>query len=468
MRRVVGAAMFLMLCTTSGVRAQGFGLNEVGTCAVSRGFAATASPCTDGSAVFWNPAALTSLEGLTASVGVARISIAAEFTQDTTGRVFEGDEVVEYPPHVFASYRVSPRLAVGAGVYVPYGLTSAWRNDFPGRFMALRASLETIYAQPTVAWELAPGWSIGGGPVFGFSSVELTQSVDLSQQVLAPGLTFGLLGVPRGTEFARASLDGTAMGFGFNVGLHGRIGQSVQVGVRFLSAIDFEYDDATADFQQVETDLTVPADVTVPGGPTIPAGTPVDMLLAAQFTEGGSLSRQDVATELTHPWQLQGGLALSILPQTVLSAEVNVIGWSAFDVLPVNFSNPATPDQELIEDYETSWTLRLGAEHRFVNGWKGRAGFAYSQSPAPDETVTPLLPEQDRFNYGFGVGIPLAERWTFDAGYLRVQGEGRRGRIVERESLDQGAAELNGGFYALSANVFSIGVSYGQARGGGQ
>jgi long-chain fatty acid transport protein len=468
MHRVVGVSAAMGLCMTTGVQAQGFGVNEIGTCAVARGFAATAAPCADGSAVFWNPAALTDLAGLTATVGVARIGIAAEFAQDTTGRVFEGDDVVEYPPHAFVTYRLTPRLALGAGVYVPYGLTSAWRDDFPGRFLALRASLQTVYAQPTVAWELAPGWSIGGGPVVGYSTVELSQSTDLSLQTLAPGLTFGVLGVPRGTEFARASLDGSATGFGFNVGVHGRIGETVQLGVRYLSSIDFEFDDADASFRQIETDLTIPADVTIPGGPTIPAGTPVDALLAPQFAEGGPLSAQAVRTEIAHPWQLQGGVAFAITSRTTLSAEASVIGWSAFDVLPVDFSNAATPDQELIEDYETSWTLRLGAEHRFMNGWNGRAGFAYSQSPAPDESVTPLLPEQARFNYGVGVGIPFAGRWTVDLGYLRVQGEGRRGRVVERASRTETAAELNTGFYTLTANVLSVGISYGSARGGSQ
>lgn len=458
------AAMGVYLASSAG--AQGFGLNEVGTCAVSRGFAATVLPCPDGSAVFWNPAALTTLDGLVVSAGVARIGIASEFTEDTTAAVFEGEDVIEYPPHAFVSYRLTPTIALGAGVYVPYGLTSEWRYDFPGRFLARRASLRTIYAQPAIAWEFAPGWSIGGGPIFGHSSVELTQALDLSAQEIAPGLSFGMLGVPRATEFARGSLDGSATGFGFNVGLHGTMSERVQVGLRFMSAIDFEFDDATAEFEQVETDLIVPADATIPGGPTVPAGTPIDNLLQPQFQEGGPLSRQTVRTELTHPWQLQGGIAIGVTPQTWLSAEVAVIGWESFDVLPVDFSNTATPDQTLIEDYETSWTLRLGAEHRFQNGWHGRVGFAYSDSPAPDETVTPLLPEQNRFNYGIGVGIPLAEGWTVDLAYLRVQGEGRRGRIVERESMDETAEDLNSGFYELHANVFSVGLTFRLAGGG--
>ena len=400
------------------------------------------------------------LEGITIAAGVARIGVEAEFTRDSTARVHEGDDVVEYPPHLFAAYRVSPRLALGAGVYVPYGLTSAWRPDFPGRFVAERATLRSIYVQPTAAFALSPDWSIGGGPIFAHSTVELVQAVDLADQTLVAGLTFGLLGVPRHTQFARASLEGSATAFGVNVGIQGRVGNA-RIGVRYLSALTFEYDDATADFTQVPTDLTVPASVPIPGGPVVPAGTSVDDLLQPQFIEGGPLSAQGVHTEITHPWQLQGGVALDVGERTTASVEIAVLGWSSFDALPVDFENPATPDLTLLQDYETSWTLRFGAEHRLANGWEGRAGFAFTRSPAPDETVTPLLPEQDRLNFGAGIGIPVASRWGVEVAYLRTQGVGRRGRLIERDSRSETAEELNDGFYAIGANVLSIGVRYG-------
>ncbi|HSJ65810.1 MAG TPA: outer membrane protein transport protein [Gemmatimonadaceae bacterium] len=458
-----GSWAMLLVVAAATAEAQGFALSEIGTCAVSRAFAATAAPCADGSAVFWNPAALAVHEGLTVSAGVARIGVHSEFTRDSTGGLHEGDDMAEYPPHLFAAYRLSPRLAFGGGAYVPYGLTSAWRPDFPGRFVVQRASLRTIYVQPTVALALTPGWSIGGGPVIGHSTVELVQALDLSRQTLLPGITFGMLGVPRGTEFARATLEGTSTAIGYNVGVHGRLG-AIRLGLRYLSAVRFEYDDSDAMFDQIPADLTVPAALQIPGGPSIPAGTPVDDLLSPQFTEGGPLSAQSVRTEITHPWQLQGGAALTIRERTTLSLEAAWMGWSAFDEVAVDFSNPATPDLRLIEDYETSWTLRIGAEHVLANGWAARTGLAVARSPAPDETVTPLLPEQDRTNFGAGLGVPIASGWTLDVGYLRVQGSGRRGRIVEREARSQRADELNEGFYVLTANVLSVGLRYGGTR----
>ena len=83
-------------------------------------------------------------------------------------------------------------------------------------------------------------------------------------------------------------------------------------------------------------------------------------------------------------------------------------------------------------------------------------GFSYATTPAPDVTVTPLLPDMDRYNFSLGAGIPIGERVTLDAGYLRVETEGRRGRTGERVDRAQTAEQLNNGFYALNANIFSV------------
>ena len=49
------------LLLPAAVGAQGFGLNEIGSCAVARGFAVTSVPCNDPSEIYWNPAATTGL-----------------------------------------------------------------------------------------------------------------------------------------------------------------------------------------------------------------------------------------------------------------------------------------------------------------------------------------------------------------------------------------------------------------------
>jgi len=449
-------ATLLALGAACTVHAQGFQLNEIGSCAVARGQAVTASPCKDPSVIYWNPAAAASLDGWSIYAGAAAIQVGGGFTADTSRRFSSGDVPISVPFHVFVNYGSRDnRWAAGLGVYVPYGLTSQWHSDFPGRFEALKASLASVYFQPNFAYRFAPGWQVGGGPVIGYSQVQLRQSLDLAQQFAEPGLTFGQLGVAAQTEFARAKLSGSGTAVGFNIGVHGTLGADWEVGARYLSKLDFHYDNADATFSQVLTNLVLPA-----GNPLgAPAGTPVDAILSSQFAPGQPLSAQKVSTRITHPAQFQVGLGYSGLVTTRLEGDFEWTQFSSFDNLPITFSGPASSQSRtLIEDYQNSWSIRVGAEHSFPVGIKGRLGFTYVKSPAPDETVTPLLPDMNRRNYTVGLGVPLSPRYTLDAGYLHVDTSGRRGRIVERTSAAQTALDLNSGFYTLDANVLSLSI----------
>jgi long-chain fatty acid transport protein len=449
-------ALLAVLAAPAVLPAQGFGLNEIGTCAVARASATTGAPCNDASSIFWQPAFGTRLEGLQVYAGLAAIALGGDFTADRTLRVDEADVPTEFPPHLFVNWK-SParRYAVGLGVYVPYGLTSQWKQDFPGRFLAQRASLATIYVQPNLSIDITKNWSIGGGPVIGHSTVELKQSLDLSQQGLPgrPGLTFANLGIAPGTEFARASLEGGAFGYGFHVGVHGRFAERWQVGGRFISSMEFRYEDADAAFEQVATGLIIP-DGTVFG---VPNGTPYDAVLAPSFAGTGALTSQKVETAITHPGQAQVGVGYRAAFGTLFSADYSYIIWSKFKELPLAFQGPARASSRyLIEDYDNSSSVKFGLEHEFAGLATARGGISWVQTPAPDETVTPLLPDQDRMNYAIGLGLPLGGRFVVDASYLKVDTEGRRGRIAERTSYSQTAEQLNSGFYRLRANIFSL------------
>ena len=452
-----------LLLTTLGVAAvavsgrrlgaQGFGLPEIGSCAIARGFANTGSPCKDASTIFWNPGAATTLTGWNVVAGAAAIAVKGEFQQDTTGRVWDSDIPTAIVPHLFLNYHgAGSKAAFGIGVYVPYGLTSQWTNDFPGRFQAKKASLQTIYVQPNLAWQVHPKWSIGAGPIIGFSTVELIQAIDLSAQATPTGATFAQLGIPLRTEFARARLKGSSTAFGAQIGIHGQPTPDWSLGARYLTSLDFKYDDADATFTQVQTGLVLGGTVQ----PPFSANTPVDALVAGQFTTGGKLVSQKVGTKITHPAQIQAGIAYTGLRNWNFAADYAWVGWSKFDELPVNFAD-ASLRRTLIEDYNNTSAIRLGAEYTVPdNGWKLRGGFVGAASAAPEETVTPLLPEQDRNYYTLGLGIPFMKTWGIDASYAYVKTPGARGRIVERTSTSQTAAQINSGVYTLNANIFSL------------
>ena len=468
LRRRTGCWMALALVSfpAAGIRAQGFGLNEISTCGIGRAFSAVATGCNDASSIYWNPAASARLSGWSVLAGAAAIVLDGKFEQDTTFRTFKGDVPTALVPHVFVNYHnPASRVSWGLGAYVPYGLTSQWKTDFPGRFLAQKAALQTIYIQPNASWQINSRVSIGGGPVIGHSSVELIQGVDLSEQVV-PGLTvggqpvrFSSLGIAKRTEFARARLEGDAWGFGAHVGLQARLSRAWTFGVRYLTPITFKYDDADAVFTPVTTNLVlggaIPNPANPSGPPIVPAGTPVDALVSSSFTSG-PLVAQKVSTKVAHPSQFQVGFVYTGFSNWEIEADYALVGYSSFKELPIDFSNAATPDRTLIEDYNNSSAIRLAAEYRFSNTLQVRGGFAGVTRAAPNETVTPLLPEQDRANYALGASLPVFSRWVIDGAYVLVTTPGRRGRIDERTSTQQTATQLNTGVYSLTAHIFAL------------
>jgi long-chain fatty acid transport protein len=492
--------------------AQAFGLNEIGTCAFSRGMSATSAPCNDASSIFWNPAALAGLTGNSILVGAAAISIEAKFTRDSALGSHEGDVPLQVVPHLFLN-ATRGNKSFGLGVYVPYGLTSQWKDDFPGRFLASKASIASIYIQPNFAMSFKQGrWMIGGGPVFGHSNVELIQAADLADQIArvdsttVPGtrniIRFSNLGIGRRTEFARATLEGSANSLGLNVGVLGKLNENWTFGLRYLSSLMMEYDDAEATFEQKPTGIVFAANN--PLG--YPAGTQFDTLatvrsrfcadagsdMPAPFggsaqtcAAAGLLGPQTVSTRIAHPDQFQVGFSYRGFPSWMVAVDYEWTGWRKFRELPVNFSRDTLPsanpipqpgdpcpatgaplagpcdfdilDRELLEDYNNTSAIRIGAERTMQNGWLLRLGFAGVASAAPDETVTPLLPEQDRSYWTLGTAIPVKkDRVTLDAAYGYVMGAGKRGRIDERLLRSQTATSLNSGVFDLSAHVFSF------------
>ena len=402
----------------------------------------------------WNPGAIPKTRGLSVLAGLALIPLEGDFTRDTTFVQYDTDISTAVVPHVFATYR-DDRLTYGLGVYVPYGLTSQWTEDFPGRFTAQKASLQTIYFQPNVAFQITEGWSVGLGPVIGHSSVELIQGIDLSQQrtsASATAPTFGQLGIAKGTEFARATLEGSATAYGVNVGFHGRITNEWQVGGRFLSQLYFKYDDAEAVFEQRPTGSDArreqSARRTRGNAGRRAARRPVHRLGGAHGPAG-----QDAHHA---PCPGAGRCRIHRDSRTPPSASTTRGSDGSRSRSCRSTSRVAAPDRLLFEDYNNTSSIRVGVDHRFTNGAALRGGFAAAAAAAPDVTVTPLLPEQDRTYWTIGGGYPITSRFTVDGAFMKIFTPGRRGRLDERTARTQTAEQLNVGSYTLRANIFSL------------
>ena len=439
---------------SSRAAAQGYGLYEQGACMMGRGGAGVAAPCDDGSAIFFNPAGLAVHTGLVASVGATTISPRGRFTDSTTHLVSPLNATTFLAP---GEYIAAPwhGVVVGLGVFAPYGLTSDWPTTSEGRFVSYKSSVQSLYVQPTVAFHAGKRLFIGLGIDITHTSVELDRRVDLSTQLIpgAGGLTFAALGVPQGTDFANVALSGSGLHAGVHVGFIFKADDAWSFGGRYLSGQTVSITNGKLATLQVPTGLRLP--IPLPG---VPAGTPIDVLLAPEFTAGAPLGPQTATTSLPLPDQLVLGTAYRASKQLQLFIDYQFTHWAMFNQLLIQ--NQIAPPTVLYGHWNNTHGIRIGGEYLLPRDIVVRAGFDANTAAEPAQSVTPVLPEAPRKELAFGTSLPLAKRLHLDLAYMYVNQSDRAGRTVDTGAVPPTTA-LNNGLFHYYANLFSASVVWG-------
>jgi long-chain fatty acid transport protein len=441
--------------------AQGFSVNEHSACSMGRAGTGTAAPCDDGSAMVFNPAGLASIgkgHGVF-TAGATVIAARGKYTNSATGFVDDMKDNNYWVPSGYAAYGITDRIAAGVGVFAPYGLTTEWPSTAQGRFLGYRSHIQAIYVQPTVAAKLGEYIKVGGGLDINFFSVELRQHLDLASVKLnpalgaPPGTTFGNLGIPAGTDFADAKLSGSTTNFGYHLGVILKATDKLSFGVKYLARQHVTIDNGKAHFTQIATGLKVaPGSPLAPPSGPFPAGTDFDaVILGPQFQAGGALVDQKAQTTVRLPEQWSVGLAYEVTPALELLFDYNHQNWNVFQNLGFDFA--IAPDFTLPENFKATDTFRFGGNYQIGSNSEVRLGFLTHNAAAPDETVTPNLPEAPRSEFTAGFGHTFAKHLDLNLAYQYIDQADRQGRTSP-------AGSANNGLFEFKANLFGASLSY--------
>ncbi len=461
---------FLVVLVVAGVLAgsgsawaQGFGVYEQSACMTGRGGAGVAAPCADASGVYFNPAGL-SFDSTQLSLGAALLGPYGDFTNSTTQAVSTLNKKWYPAPNIYFSTPFGKRVAFGLGVFAPYGLTTDWPTTSEGRFLGYKSLVQGLYVQPTFAFKLTDKVSVGVGVDITYLNVELKQRVDLYPQPLgATGLTFGQLNlvcpaavcgtVKQGTDFADLTLKGHNYGAGFHVGLLAKANDKVSLGFRWMSGQKVDVSNGKITTDQISVPgVKVPL-VTSAG----PVFLPVDPLLQAQvFTAPGTLADQNATSQIPLPDQVVAGVAIQASAKLRLLVDYQFTRWSMFDVLPINGDYLK---KNITESYGNTSGIRLGAEVAMSKNSVLRFGFDGHGPAAPDQTVTPNLPEGSRQEYTVGLGSQLSQKVRFDIAYMYLHQPERAGRSGDGGKAVPTTAE-NNGVYNFDANIFNMSLGF--------
>jgi long-chain fatty acid transport protein len=386
-KRLGTLAAIAVLTATPGFAA-GFSIFEQGAKAMGMAGAFTAQ-ADDPTAMFHNAAGLAFQNERAFSLGFTYITASdAKFEgadpfpgADATG---EQKKLQEFPPHAYWVQPLNPRVVFGLGLESPFGLSIEWDdiNNWSGRFISTLSALRAVDLNPTIAWKANDSFGVGIGVIGRFSDVELERRLGRVNPFTQTA-----------ADIADVHLESDFdTGYGFNVGLLHKWNNSFSWGLSYRSKIKLDYE-GDGRLTQILT-----------GFPQF------DGAVARALPFGVDLP---IETSIEFPDIASLGLLFAITPQLWVEADVNWTGWSSFDEVVINGTNATSgaifnPENSTIhENWEDVYNYRLGVRWDLASGSQMRFGYVYDETPQPDESVNPLLPDADRMGFTIGYGTHL-------------------------------------------------------------
>jgi long-chain fatty acid transport protein len=362
----IGCALAARPCLAAG-----FLIYDVSGQALARGSAVSAD-VDEPAAVWFNPANLAFLGGVSASVGGTFVTSKASFSPAGGGPETNSERGNFLLPALFANARLTDRVAVGMGVYSAFGIGIRWPNDWPGREAGIHASLQTLAFNPTVAVQVHRQLAVAAGFDAIRSVVDFTNGL--------PTLVGGDVRLAGGT-----------WGFGFNAAALYKIQPGrLHVALTYRSRARLSFDDGRANFS-----------------PTNPDFAPV-------------LTDQGGRASITLPDIITAGVMGRPRADLALTFDANLVLWSTYDRINIDFQT--APDLAIVPNGRNTFTLRAGADWSFPARWPGlhlRGGLIYDRSAIPSTNLGPGLPDANRVDVALGAGYGRGH-FRGDLGYLLV------------------------------------------------
>ncbi|MCB0318159.1 MAG: transporter [Bdellovibrionales bacterium] len=409
MLKFISALFVSVFIGSQIVYAGGFALQEQSAEGVGSAFAGATAGFGDGSSIFYNPAAMSAIEGTQFSFSGHVVSTSADFTNTGSSLVpaLGGSAVAGsnggdaggtfFIPNIYAIHPINEKLTFGFGINSPFGLETNHDAGWVGRYQALKSELTVVNLNPALAYELTDNFSVGAGLRVMYIDATLTNAVDFgsvgaSTLGLPTASSLGLL--PQAAD-GHARVEGDDWATGFTLGGNYRYGDNNKnsLGVSWRS--------------KASADLKGDAKFTVPTN-------------ALALTSTGSFTDTNVTAGVTLPEAISAGWRHWLTDDFAILAETEWTRWSRFDELRVKFAS-GQADSVTEENWENTWRFALGALYQATDDLVLRAGWSFDESPIPDDAHrTPRIPGNDRNWLAMGLGYKLTEDLSANLSYAHI------------------------------------------------
>jgi long-chain fatty acid transport protein len=354
--------------------AQGFQVNLEGQKQIAMGHTGTGL-AQDGATVFFNPGAVATLSQNYVQGGVSPLMFESVFNPSGTTEQFHTANKIAPPFNFYAVW--GPKDAIwklGVAVYTPFGGLTDWGTTWPGKYSSELLNLRTYFIQPTLSIRLNDYVSIGGGLVYNYGTVDLTQALPLANSAGQPG---------------QAELKGSGKGYGWNAGIYFKTESGVTVGITHRSQVTTNLNNGNAIF-------------------TVPAS------LQSEFPQPNQFN-----ASIPLPATNSLGLGYKPCDKWTLAFDINMVSWHVYKALAFDYkiNTPFLQDTYEPRNYDDAFTFRAGAQYQACDKLAIRFGGGAATAAAPDGYVTPEVPDASRFFLTGGLGYKVASRLDLDLSF---------------------------------------------------
>ncbi len=506
--------------------ASGYKINEQSASGVGNAYAGRAAVVEDASIVFYNPAGMVHLKRPEITAGFSYLSgdgkfegegtdaagkyIAPNMDEYSNGGDFLGTAFI---PFLYYVNPINESVALGFGIFTPFGTNTDYDADFVGGGFADQTQLKSIEFQPSVSLKLNDQWSVGAGIDIVYMKGLLSKQVDtvpynpqaaaiyqgLVDQVMQdnPGITEAQAsaGVSQSTGLSADTplfdsqyegfenhyeVEGNDWGTGFNFGVMWKPTDSTTVGLTYRSEMQFNLE-GQSKFKNAFSAYRagIPMTTDDAGNPTAPA-------VLDGLNQFGNIREQDSKVPLTTPESATLSIAHQATSDLLLQAGTTWTGWSSFeyfDVIATENQADATAIDisdisaanglgngyigHIVEKWDDVWAVALGASYKLNDQFMLRAGYAYDESPVSNEYRTARVPSSDRQWVTAGFQYNVTSNWTVDMGAAYLFMDKMELSEVNKDLNDEEITDNNGdtkasvsGEYDIDAFGVSLQVSY--------
>ena len=139
--------------------------------------------------------------------------------------------------------------------------------------------------------------------------------------------------------------------------------------------------------------------------------------------------------------------------QLKIAVDAEWVEFSRYESLTLDIAenNALLPAPVIAEDWKDVWTYGFGVDWQYTEELTLRAGYMYIESPIPDDTLSPILPDANRNVFSVGLGYKTGGH-SLDVAYAYS--------LFDDRDVNNNQNPAYNGDYDISSHLLGISYSY--------